>query len=126
MPETEARPRVKNRHGGAPRGERPTPRDARRLANAWCRVISALTRVHRPSKTGVNALNDALGTPAGPPGTTRTSLGAPLAPRFGVGEAKVQSPGAKNAPPGLNVLRPFLMCTAACQPKERADKVKLA
>src|SRR5262245_3668532 len=23
MPETEARPRVKNRHGGAPRGERP-------------------------------------------------------------------------------------------------------
>ena len=65
MPETEARPRVKNRHGGAPRGERPTPRDARRLANAWCRVISALTRVHRPSKTGVNALNDALGTPRG-------------------------------------------------------------
>src|SRR5262244_205184 len=30
--ETEARPRVKNRHGGAPRGERPASWDARRLA----------------------------------------------------------------------------------------------
>ena len=35
MPETEARPRVKNRHGGAPRGERPASWDARRLASAW-------------------------------------------------------------------------------------------
>src|SRR6266487_5197651 len=33
MPETEARPRVKNRHGGAPRGERPALWDARRLAS---------------------------------------------------------------------------------------------
>src|SRR6266545_877230 len=33
--ETEARPRVKNRHGGAPRGERPALCDARRLASAW-------------------------------------------------------------------------------------------
>src|SRR6516162_5367670 len=33
--ETEARPRVKNRHGGAPRGERPASWDARRLASAW-------------------------------------------------------------------------------------------
>src|SRR6266568_9683610 len=42
----EARPRVKNRHGGAPRGERPTPRDARRLARRLaCRVVSAFTRV---------------------------------------------------------------------------------
>src|SRR5215831_5458535 len=37
MPETEARPRVKNRHGGAPRGERPAlwqifpPRHSMRL-----------------------------------------------------------------------------------------------
>src|SRR5215471_1739508 len=31
----EARPRVKNRHGGAPRGERPASWDARRLASAW-------------------------------------------------------------------------------------------
>src|SRR5262252_7063106 len=56
MPETEARPRVKNRHGGAPTrrrqgygglltcppklqrrrgGERPASWDARRLASAW-------------------------------------------------------------------------------------------
>jgi len=35
MPEPEARPRVKNRHGGAPRGERPASWDARRLASAW-------------------------------------------------------------------------------------------
>src|SRR5262249_47480511 len=46
MPETEARPRVKNRHGGAPRGERPASWDARRLARRLaCRVISAFTRV---------------------------------------------------------------------------------
>src|SRR6516162_5717038 len=32
--ETEARPRVKNRHAGAPRGERPASWDARRLASA--------------------------------------------------------------------------------------------
>src|SRR6266699_857172 len=44
--ETEARPRVKNRHGGAPRGERPALWDARRLARRLaCRVISAFTRV---------------------------------------------------------------------------------
>src|SRR5262245_1664283 len=46
MPETEARPRVKNRHGGAPRGERPALWDARRLARRLARrVISAFTRV---------------------------------------------------------------------------------
>src|SRR6266540_3598997 len=46
MPETEARPRVKNRHGGAPRGERPASWDARRLARRLaCRVVSAFTRV---------------------------------------------------------------------------------
>src|SRR5215510_13360123 len=46
MPETEARPRVKNRHGGAPKGERPALWDARRLARRLaCRVISAFTRV---------------------------------------------------------------------------------
>ncbi len=44
--ETEARPRVKNRHGGAPRGERPALWDARRLARRLaCRVMSAFTRV---------------------------------------------------------------------------------
>src|SRR5215831_1155664 len=44
--ETEARPRVKNRHGGAPRGERPALWDARRLARRLaCRGESAFTRV---------------------------------------------------------------------------------
>src|SRR5260370_40054435 len=46
MPETEARPRVKNRHGGAPRGERPALWDARRLARRpACRVRSAFPGV---------------------------------------------------------------------------------
>src|SRR5262247_249661 len=35
MLQTEARPPAVNRHGGAPRGERPTLLDARRLASAW-------------------------------------------------------------------------------------------
>src|SRR6516225_8711608 len=46
MPVREARPRVKNRHGGAPRGERPALWDARRLARRLaCRGESAFTRV---------------------------------------------------------------------------------
>src|SRR5215813_13094295 len=74
MPETEARPRVKNRHGGAPRGERPASWDARRLARRLaCRVMC---------------------TPNGCR-CTRTTLGAPPTPRFGVGEATMQTPGAK-------------------------------
>src|SRR5262245_11086433 len=76
MPETEARPRVKNRHGGAPRGERPASWDARRLARRLaCRVMC---------------------TPNGCR-CTRTTLGAPPTPRFGVSEAKSQTPGAKRA-----------------------------
>src|SRR5215472_4221043 len=35
MPVREARPRVKNRHGGAPRGEPPASLHATRLASAW-------------------------------------------------------------------------------------------
>src|SRR5215813_9364104 len=78
MPVTEARPRVKNRHGGAPRGERPASWDARRLARRLaCRVMC---------------------TPNGCLARTRTFLGAPPTPRFGVSEAKLQTPGAKNAP----------------------------
>src|SRR5262249_21656786 len=74
MPETEARPRVKNRHGGAPRGERPALWDARRLARRLaCRVMC---------------------TPNGCR-CTRTTLGAPPTPRFGVREAKSQTPDAK-------------------------------
>src|SRR5262249_2668076 len=41
-----AAPGAQNRHGGAPRGERPASWDARRLARRLaCRVISAFTRV---------------------------------------------------------------------------------
>jgi hypothetical protein len=83
-PETEARPRVKNRHGGAPRGERPALWDARRLARRLVyRVISAFTRVC-----------DAHDTPHGCLARTRTFLGAPPTPRLGVGEAKLQTPDA--------------------------------
>src|SRR5262249_24291581 len=74
MPEQEARPRVKNRHGGAPSGERPASWDARRLARRLaCRVMC---------------------TPNGCR-CTRTFLGAPPTPRCGVSEAKLQSPDAK-------------------------------
>jgi hypothetical protein len=83
MLETEARPRVKNRHGGAPRGERPALWDARRLARRLaCRVISAFTRVF-------DALWQAQRVPLHP-----TTLGAPPT-LIGVSEAKVQSPGAE-------------------------------
>jgi hypothetical protein len=50
--ETEARPRVKNRHGGAPRGERPASWDARRLARRLaCRVMACRTGAsHAPER----------------------------------------------------------------------------
>src|SRR5262245_33889020 len=73
MPETEARPRVKNRHGGAPRGERPASWDARRLASAWRAALCA-----RP--TGAAAPE---------------RLSALRHPSFGVGEARLQDPGAE-------------------------------
>src|SRR5499426_1001850 len=57
MPETEARPRVKNRHGGAPRGERPASWDARRLARRLAYRVMI--------------------RPTGVPPSTRTFLGAP-------------------------------------------------
>src|SRR5882724_806370 len=51
MPETEARPRVKNRHGGAPRGERPASWDARRLARRLtCRVMARPTGAEAPER----------------------------------------------------------------------------
>src|SRR5438105_14400385 len=55
-----AAPGAQNRHGGAPRGERPASWDARRLASAW---HAALWRVQR-------VLSD----------STRTFLGAPPTP----------------------------------------------
>src|SRR5262245_58601049 len=75
MPETEARPWVKNRHGGAPRGERPALWDARRLARRLaCRVMC------RPN-----------GCFAEHPNVSRRSAH----PSFGVCEAKLQTPDAK-------------------------------
>src|SRR6516162_9380090 len=52
MPETEARPRVKNRHGGAPRGERPASWEARRLASAWHAALWACPTgaLHAPER----------------------------------------------------------------------------
>src|SRR5262245_8232894 len=61
MPETEARPRVKNRHGGAPRGERPASWDARRLARRLAYRVMI--------------------RPTGVPPSTRTFLGAPRTSR---------------------------------------------
>src|SRR5262249_4574325 len=56
-------PEAKNRHGGAPRGERPASWDARRLASAWPAASCA--------------------GPTGVPPSTRTSLGAPPTPLSG-------------------------------------------
>src|SRR6266511_4984641 len=61
--ERSAAPGAQNRHGGAPRGERPASWDARRLARRLaCRVTC---------------------TPTGVPPSTRTSLGAPPTPQPG-------------------------------------------
>src|SRR5262249_58127135 len=72
--ETDARPRVKNRHGGAPRCERPASWDARRLASAWYAALWRAPRVPRKR-----------------PNVSRRSAH----PSIRVGEAKSQNPGAK-------------------------------
>src|SRR5262249_39529427 len=77
MPEMEARPRVKNRHGGAPRGERPASWDARRLARRLaCRVMCT-----------------PHGCSAEHPNVSRRSAH----PSFGVSEATMQKLGRKCA-----------------------------
>src|SRR5262249_48732403 len=99
--ETEARPRVKNRHGGAPRGERPALWDARRLASAW---YAALWRTH------------------GCLARTRTFLGAPPTPRFGVSEASA-NPGRRHAPrerDGLFDIVSWVETRCCPHPEERA------
>ena len=58
--ETEARPRVKNRHGGAPRGERPASWDARRLASAWRAALRHAARVFRRAPERLSALRPPL------------------------------------------------------------------
>src|SRR3954447_7512677 len=50
MPEMEARPPAENRHGGAPRGERPASWDAPRLTRAdQSRLANATTEIVRLS-----------------------------------------------------------------------------
>src|SRR5262245_59271058 len=56
----------------------------RRLASAWRAASQARSRASLTQD----------GTPNGCFGRTRTFLGAPPTPRFGVSEAKVQTPGA--------------------------------
>jgi hypothetical protein len=107
MPETEARPRVKNRHGGAPRGERPASWDARRLARRLaCRVMC---------------------TPNGCR-CTRTFLGAP--PTLIRGErSKVANPGRRNAPRERDGLFDMVNCEvrdARPHPEERACRRRSA
>ena len=88
MPEKEARPRVKNRHGGAPRGERPASWDARRLASAWRVASQARSRAScdapRACPKGASQAPERLSA---------------LRPPLGSGErSKVANPGRKNAP----------------------------
>src|SRR5262249_6615175 len=75
--ETEARPEAQNRHGGAPRGERPASWDARRLARRLACRVMARPRVFRRAPERLSALRP---------------------PSFGVSEAKVQDPDAEIAP----------------------------
>src|SRR6516165_10933173 len=79
------RKRAKPRWSAERRASRVMGRKAPRKRLAY-RVISAFTRVF-----------DAHDTPNGCR-CTRTSLGAPPTPSIRVSEAKLQSPGAKNAP----------------------------
>src|SRR5438876_11052516 len=81
-PVREARPRAQNRHGGAPRGERPSPRDARRLTSAW--------RVRN--------------TPNGCLASTRRSFGAPPTPHSGCAKRKA-NPGRKKRAAGTRSRR---------------------
>jgi hypothetical protein len=61
MPETEARPTATNRHGGAPKGARPTLLDAGRFASARaCRVMAC--------PTGCRCTRAPVGAPPTPQG----------------------------------------------------------
>jgi hypothetical protein len=55
-----ADPEPKNRHGGAPRGERPTLLDARRLASAWHAASSHAERVLSAAPVRLSALRPPL------------------------------------------------------------------
>jgi hypothetical protein len=55
-----AEPEPKNRHGGAPRGERPALWDARRLASAWHAASSHAQRVLSAASVRLSALRPPL------------------------------------------------------------------
>src|SRR4051812_811263 len=75
MPEMEARPPAENRHGGAPRGERPASWDAPRLTRAdQSRLANATT-----TQVRLSALRPPLHS--GMDAITRTKLGRNNAPR---------------------------------------------
>src|SRR5258707_15654576 len=76
-PVREARRPAQNRHGGAPRGERPALWDARRLTSAWRAASRHAPRVLSTS--------------------TRTSLGAPPTPHPGARSEKSKTRAQKRA-----------------------------
>src|SRR6266446_1429491 len=55
-----AAPGAQNRHGGAPRGERPASWDARRLASAWYAALRRAARVFRRAPERFSALRPPL------------------------------------------------------------------
>src|SRR3954454_20524256 len=77
MPEMEARPPAENRHGGAPRGERPASWDAPRLTRAdQSRLANATTEILRlsalrPPLSWVSWGMDAKRSKTNPGATTR-------------------------------------------------------
>jgi hypothetical protein len=79
--ERSAAPGAQNRHGGAPRGERPASWDARRLASAWHAASWHAARV-----------------PLHPNVSRRSAH-----PSIRVGEAKLQNPGRKKRAAGTRV-----------------------
>src|SRR6476469_5305378 len=81
MPEMEARPPAENRHGGAPRGERPASWDAPHPAG--CGSVAP-----HPRDNGTSA-----------------PVGAPPAPRSGTDANIEDEPGGKNAPRERRSLR---------------------
>src|SRR6476659_8689083 len=68
---------AQNRHGGAPRGERPASWDARRLASAWHAALWRAPRVFRRAPQRLSALRPPLDSGW---------------------RSKVANPGRKNAP----------------------------
>jgi hypothetical protein len=78
MPQTEARPPATNRHGGAPKGARPTLLDAGRFASARaCSVIAC--------PTGCRCTRAPVGAPPTPQGGNSIQHPGAIAPRERIG-----------------------------------------